>query len=356
MTRKIRGEISGMVSEVLIGDHLDSEICRSLERFDESLMFVSKGIPDPLRERISRIEGADRTYHLDDGESCKTIETYNNLVLMLLERNFPRSGLISYAGGGTLGDLAGFLSSTYKRGTPLHAIPTTLLAQVDSAIGGKNGLNASSVKNAIGTFHVPGMIFCDISVLNEKVLADGLSEVVKYGMIGDPSILEILESLTRENLIEDRGSLLALVEKSVSLKMKMVSEDLYDRKGIRSTLNFGHTIGHAIESATSNMVSHGRAVAGGMILESVIGEIAGIASEKYSGFIKRLLVDLGIELPRIRREDADRILSYIGNDKKVENGNIILNVPVSPGIPVGVKLEPHDFRKLLQEAILEYEK
>ena len=351
MIRRIAGEISGSTYEVVIGDLLDDIIREHLEKYDQKRMFVSSGLNETYRERLSILTGRENLAEIHDGEGQKSFDAYSAIVSSLLSAGLPRSVLLSYAGGGTLGDLIGFVSSTYKRGTSFTAIPTTLLAQVDSSIGGKNGVNLSGVKNAIGTFHLPEKVFCDTSFLNDRVISDGLSEMVKYGVIGDVTIIDSLMGLKGDSILSQNELLSSLIAKCVSMKMNVVAADIQDTKGVRSILNFGHTIGHAIESVSGNSISHGRAIAAGMIIESRMSELAEICEDPVSPVLSNVFWMIGIDVPRPDSTWGQEIMSYVRNDKKVEGGMVKLPVPLRIGRMGSLDVDLESFGKLASRAM-----
>ena len=209
-------------------------------------------------------EGA-RTIEIEPVEASKTIDSARSVYMRLMKFEFDRDGLIVGIGGGVVCDLAGFVASTYLRGVAFGFVPTTLLAQVDAAIGGKNGVNLEGYKNIIGTFTQPEFVVCDTSYL-KTLPADemraGLAEALKSGAIGDPALFEMIEAKAGELPRYDGALLTEIVERSAEVKARIVSADEREA-GTRRLLNFGHTFGHALERTAS--MSHGRAVALGMM-------------------------------------------------------------------------------------------
>ncbi|SMD30511.1 3-dehydroquinate synthase [Picrophilus oshimae] len=254
---------------------------------------------------------------IDDGERAKSMEYLTLIINELLNKRVERGDSIIYIGGGTTGDLSGFAASIYKRGMGLIAVPTTLLAQVDSSIGGKNGINYMNIKNLIGTFYNPKLIIDDISFIDDKkLMMDGLAESLKMGITIEPELFNIINN-DPDYIIENIERIITL---SINAKLSIVSKDFHDKKHLRYVLNFGHTIGHALESYFNNNISHGEAVANGMIIEAYISKCLGNAD--ISNEIRSIIKRLGFKIIDFRSVDINRLLEYIKNDKKSESGYI----------------------------------
>ncbi len=252
---------------------------------------------------------------LKPGESSKSIEALSYIYDKLAEFKIARTDLIVAFGGGVVGDVTGFAASTYLRGVPYIQVPTSLLAQVDSSIGGKTAINLSHGKNLAGSFYHPKLVLIDTSVLStleDRYIIDGMAEVIKYACIEDDSFFEFLNNLDINSLschLED------IVYKCCNIKKLYVEEDEKDR-GIRMKLNFGHTIGHAIEKYFDyGKYTHGEAVAIGMYNISLNGEETGYTKAGTSDRIKKILIKYGFEyeLPQISIEELEKI---IRSDKK----------------------------------------
>lgn len=211
-------------------------------------------------------------FSFPEGEEHKTRRTKEFLEDQMLEKGFGRDGAIIALGGGVVTDLSGFLAATYCRGIPLISIPTTLLGMVDAAIGGKNGVNTSKGKNLIGSFYHPKAIFIDthmLETLSENELRNGTAEIIKYGLISSPPIFEFLDQLHDRWLAVNQDFFQEIIYLSC-LKKKDVIEEDPNETGLRRTLNFGHTVGHALELLECYKIGHGDAIAIGMIVESYI--------------------------------------------------------------------------------------
>jgi shikimate kinase/3-dehydroquinate synthase len=272
---------------------------------------------------------------IPDGEKYKTLDTVRSVYNFMLKENFDRSAAILALGGGVIGDLAAFAASTYKRGVSLIHIPTTLIAQVDSSIGGKTGVDHPLGKNMIGTFYQPDMVLIDIKkllTLPEKEFRNGLAEVIKYGIANDATLFDILEKKQEKILNRDIDILKEIITKCVRIKKKIVEKDEKEEKGIREVLNYGHTIGHIIEALTGySKYSHGQAVAMGMVKEAELARRESILSKNDFSRIKNLIdnYDLPTSIPKnIKNNDMK---NYVAQDKKVRKGKIRLPVPTGIG-------------------------
>jgi len=278
------------------------------------------------------------------GEGAKTVSTCLGLAEDLLERDADRaSGLIAL-GGGVIGDVTGFLASIYMRGLPLVQIPTTLLAQVDSSIGGKTGVDTGAGKNLLGTFHQPKAVFIDLAFLEtlpQREFTSGLAEIVKYGIIEDPDLLAALEDNAGALQGRNPAVLERVVSSSCRIKKGIVEIDETE-KGLRRILNFGHTVGHAVETESGYAVSHGEAVAMGMAAAVVISERLRYLSAEDRDRIERAIERMGLPRRVPRDLDAGGILARMGKDKKKEDGRIHFVLLKKPGMPFvngGVPLE-----------------
>lgn len=250
------------------------------------------------------------------GEQRKNLQTYGNLLAFLADSALTRNDCIIALGGGVVGDLAGFTAATYLRGIPYMQIPTTLLAMVDSSVGGKTAIDLPKGKNLAGAFYQPKLVICDTDTLTslpDAVFRDGCAEVIKYGILYDPALLASLE---QNGLRFDRE---AIISRCVELKRDVVAGDEYDR-GQRMLLNFGHTIGHGIEAASGFTVSHGCAVAIGMAIMSRACAAQGICSKITARRIIALL-DL-FRLPYSTELSVEAITKAALSDKK-RNGDAI---------------------------------
>jgi 3-dehydroquinate synthase len=269
---------------------------------------------------------------IPDGEEQKSLETAGKLYLELASKHVERTTPILALGGGVIGDLAGFVAATYKRGAPLIQIPTTLLAQVDSSIGGKVAVNHGQLKNEVGAFYQPRLVISDINILatlTPKALGDGLAEVIKYGVIRDNRLFSYLEENMDKIKLSDTPSLEEVVFRSAVIKAEVVAKDERDL-GLRAFLNYGHTVGHAVESALDFRVSHGEAVAIGMLAAARISREMGILATGELVRLEILITKAGLptKAPNL---DLERLVSVMKHDKKVQKGRVRFILPRSLG-------------------------
>jgi 3-dehydroquinate synthase len=258
-----------------------------------------------------------------EGEEQKSLETAGRLYHELTDSYAERTTPILALGGGVIGDLAGFVAATYLRGVPLVQIPTTLLAQGDSSIGGKVAVNHGLLKNKIGAFYHPRLTVCDISTLktlSPRELSDGLAEIIKHGAILDREFFSYLEkNLDRIKSRDDRV-LERVISHSAKIKVGVVEKDELDL-GLRNILNYGHTVGHAIESVSELKVWHGEAVAIGMVVEARISNRLGILDKAEVLRIRNLIAQAGlpVTLPSLK---LSRLIQAMRHDKKVSLGKM----------------------------------
>jgi 3-dehydroquinate synthase len=282
--------------------------------------------------RMGAAPWAGETITFAAGEKSKTRETWARLTDTLMERGFGRdSGLIAL-GGGVTGDLAGFVAATYMRGLPYLQVPTTLLAMVDASVGGKTGVDTPQGKNLVGAFHPPVAVVADpqtLVTLPDRDFRAGLAEAVKHGLIADREYFEWMEANALE--ISSRGldPLTRLIRRSVEIKAEVVSGDERE-SGQRAILNAGHTVAHALERTSAYELSHGEAVALGLVVECELAEQLGIASPGLRHRVAALLgrLRLPVRLPRMERS---ALLGNMAVDKKNRGGHIHFALPVQLG-------------------------
>lgn len=267
------------------------------------------------------------------GEARKTRETWADLTDRLLAHHVGRDAVIVAVGGGVVGDLAGFVAATFLRGIPFVQVPTTLLAMIDASIGGKTGVNAPAGKNLIGAFHQPRLVLADLNTLNSlpaPQLAAGMAEAVKHGVIADAEYFAFLERDGAAVADRKDPSLERLVARSVEIKAGIVSADEREA-GIRAALNFGHTIGHAVEAASGYSLLHGEAVAIGMACEARLAETLGIAEPGTASRLTAVLSAYGLPVTRPAAASVEQLLSHMRNDKKARAGDLRFALPRTIG-------------------------
>jgi 3-dehydroquinate synthase len=259
-----------------------------------------------------------------EGEKSKSLATASRLFTRLVRHGADRQSLLCALGGGVVGDLGGFVAATYMRGLPFVQIPTSLLAMVDSSIGGKTGVNHQLGKNLIGAFYPPRAVFTDVALLPslpEREYLCGLSEIVKAGIIADPELFLFIEAHAEAVHQRDAHVLTTLIERAIAVKVDVVQQDPTER-GLRAILNFGHTIGHALEAVTAyQQYSHGEAVAVGMALVTLLSERLGYCQAETRQRVHRLLDKLRLPLT-YTGAPPEQILDAMRRDKKSLNGMV----------------------------------
>ena len=278
--------------------------------------------------QVTRALGERRVVdvRLPDGEQHKTLDNVARVLDVLVANRFGRDSLALALGGGVVGDLCGFTAACYQRGIDFAQLPTTLLAQVDSSVGGKTGVNHAGGKNLIGAFHQPKFVLADtatLATLPPRELRAGLAEVIKYGLVFDAEFLAWLERAMPRLLALDPEALAHAIRRSCELKADVVRRDEREQ-GERALLNLGHTFGHAIESATGYTEwLHGEAVATGMLIAADLSRSMGLLRDVDVARVRELLrsAGLGAAAPHI---GAGRALDYMRVDKKVKGGRIRL--------------------------------
>ncbi|HUT95914.1 MAG TPA: 3-dehydroquinate synthase [Thermoguttaceae bacterium] len=288
---------------------------------------------------------------VEPGEATKSIETAAALWEKLLAVGADRKSVVVAVGGGVVGDLAGFIAATYARGIRFFQVPTTLLAQVDSSVGGKVGINLPEAKNMVGAFLQPLGVLIDtatLETLDPREYRAGLGEVVKYGVILDAELFEYLEANVAGLVGADHDVLRHVIARCCQLKADVVEKDEREESGLRAVLNYGHTFGHAFEALLGyGELLHGEAVAIGMLCASRLAERLGRVDAELTARQHKLLSALGLptEVPRL---DADRILRSMMHDKKVQHGRLRFVLPDSVGhVELVGDVDPEDVRAAL---------
>jgi len=276
---------------------------------------------------------AEEPILLPDGERFKTLQTVGRIYDGLIKAHADRSSAIVAIGGGVLGDTAGFAAATYLRGIPVVQVPTTLLAQVDSAIGGKVGVNHAQGKNLIGAFHQPTAVAIDpalLETLPRREFRAGMYEVIKYGVIASRPLFDRVASSLKALFARDHGALMPVIKESCDIKAAVVDEDEREH-GRRRTLNFGHTTGHALEAVTKyRRFRHGEAVAYGMLVAAEIAVTRGTMPSADRETLASLIAKMG-PLPAVADVPVAELLEAIGHDKKVVAGKLHFVLPTSIG-------------------------
>lgn len=289
----------------------------------------------PLKKTLSKLNSRVKFILVPDTEKSKSAAQLESLIKKIISFQQKRPPFLLAFGGGVVGDLAGFAAAVYRRGIPYIQLPTTLLSQVDSAIGGKVGLDLPQGKNLIGAFYQPKLVYSNVTLLSTLPLSqirEGLAEVIKYGVINNANLFYFLENNFAKILKSDLKSLRYIVQKSSLIKAAIVSLDEKEKLGKRTILNFGHTIGHAVESASgySKKYTHGQAISIGMLCASYISYKLGLANKDVMDRLEILISRLG--LPRfISGLSVEKILKAQEQDKKFIHGLNRLVLPAGLG-------------------------
>lgn len=264
---------------------------------------------------------------LEPGEHSKSLEGYGDLCRHLVQLGASRKSTLIALGGGVIGDLVGFVSATYMRGIPYVQIPTTLLAQVDSSVGGKTGIDLPEGKNLVGAFHPPIQVQVDtglLTTLPDRQFRCGMAEVIKYGFIQSPSLYQIL---SKQSLVPGDDRLPSVVEECIQIKARMVEEDEFETLGVRAQLNYGHTVGHALEQMTKYEVyTHGEAIAVGMVVEARISEKLGLAGPWLTEKVESLISQHGLPTRAVELKEVGDLVATMRKDKKSSQGELSMSL------------------------------
>jgi len=274
-----------------------------------------------LRESVGAAQ--TESFTIPAGESHKTREQWARLTDALLGAGYGRDTTILALGGGVIGDLAGFVAATYMRGVPFIQLPTTLLAMIDASLGGKTGVDTAAGKNLVGAFHRPRAVIVDpssLATLPIEQLRSGAAEAIKHGAIADAAYYASVDSTLPAALESPAGEAMrALIVRSIQIKAGVVQLDERE-SGVRRILNFGHTLGHAIEAESGYRLRHGEAIAVGMMLEAQLGERLGVTQAGTAGTLRGTLERAGLPVAAPSELDRNRILAATRSDKKAREG------------------------------------
>ena len=289
---------------------------------------------------LASLQGADYQAQLltfPAGEGSKTVETASKLWQEMVEAGLDRKGTVVALGGGVSGDLAGFAAATFMRGVRWVGVPSTLLAMVDSSLGGKTGFDLPQGKNLVGAFHDPDQVLVDprlLDTLPPREFASGMAEVVKHGMIGDPELFHIVQhglDFCKQHLVD-------LICRAITVKIRIVESDPFEQ-GVRATLNLGHTIGHAVEKTSGYRLLHGEAISIGMVAESILAETLGIARQGLTQELISVLSGMGLPFSIPEDISEGEIIKAMKVDKKKAAGAIRFALPVDVGsVKAGVEI------------------
>ena len=336
--------------KVVVGNNI---ITKALvdEGYTNGIAVIGSGIAsanpwvvDELNQTLKKV------FIMEDGETAKKLETALSIVEALWKAGADRWTPLIVVSGGSLGDTAAFAASLYMRGIPLVQVPTTLLAMVDSSIGGKTAVNWKGYKNIVGSFYHPSLIIDDlrfIETLPHRVLISSLAEVLKYGITLSKDFFNWLENNVEKVLQKDENALRFVVLSSSKIKLSVVAQDPRERKGIREILNYGHTVGHAVESLSGYKLYHGEAVALGMIVEATYAKEEGLMSEETLNKIKSIINSYGIlrHVPSFELPSEEEYVNAILRDKKRRGNFIRLPVVRELGVWELMEIPIQDFAK-----------
>ena len=283
-------------------------------------------VSEKMCDRIPELAGFDAQiciFAVPDSEAGKSFSTYQKVLDWLGAAGFTRNDLIVAIGGGAVTDLSGFVASSWLRGIDWIAVPTTLAAMVDAAVGGKTGINSEYGKNLIGAFYSPSSVLVDLNwleTLSDRDFAAGLAEVIKCGFIVDLQIIRLLASRSLTDVRKDRNLTLELIERAVSVKAKVVSGDFRESFD-REILNYGHTLGHAIELQSKFSLRHGECVAIGLVFAAYLAVQSGVLADEVAQLHKEILSNLGLPIT-YSRELWPELRSNMSIDKKSRSGTL----------------------------------
>ena len=294
--------------DIVVGQNILKDADKLLDLDRKVLIVTDSGVPEKYSKAIADLAKTPVLVTIPEGEASKNISEFSKILSIMLKSGFSRGDCVVAVGGGVVGDISGFAAACYMRGIDFYNIPTTLLSQVDSSIGGKTAIDFDGVKNAVGAFYQPKKVLIDtetLETLDSRQLSAGLAEAVKMAATSDEAFFSLIEN--SENLTAD---LPQIIEAAIKIKRSVVEQDPTE-KGLRRVLNFGHTIGHAIEAASGGKLLHGECVALGMLPFSSTE-----VKERLEKVLKKYSLPTEIE-------KNDALLSYIEHDKKLSKDGIV---------------------------------
>jgi 3-dehydroquinate synthase len=335
---------------ILVASGLIDTLEENLPTTGKKALVTTPIIDELYGEKVGASIGDHELILVPDGEKAKQWNMVEELLGKLMEAGFDRNSTIIALGGGSVGDLVGFVAAIYMRGINVVQIPTTLLAMVDSSIGGKTGVNHPLGKNMVGSFHQPSKVIIDpvfIETLPEREIRSGLAEIIKYGIISDLKLFELLDSKSLSELSTE--DMIEIIARCGTIKVGYVERDEEDRKGIRAALNYGHTLGHAVETLSKHSVNHGEGVAIGMIAAAMISERNGLITDSTCLRIFNIIENYGLPT-RLPPLEHIEIIEVMHRDKKAEQGHIRFVLPTGIGrTPVLSYVGDETIKQVLEE-------
>jgi len=331
--RKVTVPLDDRSYSILIGENILEKLgesCRRLKLGKRCAIITDSNVAPHHAQRAAdslKAAGFDgAVIQINAGEQSKSLKSVGDCLNELATHRIERGSFVVALGGGVVGDLAGFVAATYLRGIDFVQVPTTLLAQVDSSVGGKTGVNLKAGKNLVGAFYQPRLVICDLQTfasLPDREFRSGLAEVIKYGIIHDPKLFAYLEQHMNEILARDPKSLTRIIARSCEIKAEVVGQDEKE-SGLRAILNFGHTIGHAIEAISGyGKYLHGEAISIGQIAAARLSSQVARLSAPEVARIERLFESTGLPTRiRLNATQRERLHKAMRLDKKVKGGEI----------------------------------
>ncbi|MBR4470647.1 MAG: 3-dehydroquinate synthase [Erysipelotrichaceae bacterium] len=336
--------------DVIIGNDLIDHISSFLNDFNlgNNILVITDDNVSPLYSDIV-LKDLNQNYQtskyvLPNGESSKNIDHLYQILNHLSENHFHRNDTILALGGGVVTDISGLVAALYMRGINLVMVPTTLLGMVDASIGGKTAIDLNSGKNLVGTFYQPLTVICDVDIIRKlpkSIFKEGMAEVIKYNVIEDCPIISYINNDTFMEHLEE------VIEYCISIKAKIVSEDEYERKGLRKLLNAGHTFAHALENISDYQISHGIAVGTGLVYEATLSEYLGLCDHDTVQQIRKAIQKYDLLIPL--EYDLNHIVNHMKLDKKNEDANISFILPTTLGKCIERKLSIEEVKQAYQK-------
>lgn len=299
--------------DVIVQEGALDGIAALLDLNRKVLVVTDDGVPKEYAQKVATSAKESVVAVLKSGEESKNFDNFKALLSLMLTHSFTRNDCVVAVGGGVVGDIAGFAAACYMRGIDFYNVPTTLLSQIDSSVGGKTAIDFEGVKNVVGTFYQPKRVVIDTSVLatlDKRQLASGLAEAIKMSLTSDKELFELIENCA--DLEEVKRNLPKIIERSLLVKIGVVEKDEKEG-GLRRVLNFGHTVGHAIESAEKGRLLHGECVALGMLP---------MCEKGVRARLEKVLEKCG--LPHKITWDSEDLREYISHDKKANEGGVCI--------------------------------
>jgi 3-dehydroquinate synthase len=323
--------------DIIIGRDLINEINIYLnnQKYTNKFFLIDDKVWKLHKERLEKLIDSDKYITFESGEKNKNFKELEHILQKMLKCGLDRNSVLIAIGGGVTGDIGGLAASLFMRGISLVQVPTTLLSQVDSSVGGKTAINLGNVKNVIGSFYQPDRVFIDIlflETLEEKELLSGIGEIIKYGFILDYDFLKYIRDNFTKVLKLKESVVSDIIGKSIEFKADIVKQDEKEAS-LRKILNFGHTAGHGVELLQKFKGSHGQAVAIGMVVEGSIALNRGYIDREYFYEIFELCKKV-IDLPVFSEEELSSIIENMKHDKKNTMGNISMVLPNGKGTVV----------------------